>query len=111
MPAYAIGHLHDVNLGPDIVEYIRRIDETLKPFNGRFIIHGGPVEVREGNWSGDLIVIEFPDDDHVRAWYASPAYQAILPLRSENSKSNVIFAKGVSADHKATDILADLPAA
>jgi uncharacterized protein (DUF1330 family) len=40
MPAYAIGHLRDVAVGPEIVEYLERIDETLAPFGGRFIIHG-----------------------------------------------------------------------
>ena len=57
MTAYAIGHLHDVAMGPDIVAYLRRIDDTLAPFGGRFIIHGGPVELLEGSWSGDVIVI------------------------------------------------------
>lgn len=111
MPAYAIGHLRDVAMGPEIVEYLRRIDETLAPFEGRFIIHGGPVERLEGAWSGDLIVIEFPDKERARAWYASPAYRRILPLRMDNSKGDVILIDGVSRDHKATDILADVPSA
>ena len=49
MTAYAIGHLHDVDLGADIVDYLKRIDETLAPFGGRFIIHGGPATVVEGS--------------------------------------------------------------
>ncbi|WP_114944301.1 DUF1330 domain-containing protein [Microvirga calopogonii] len=109
MTAYAIGHLHNVNVGPDIVEYLRRIDETLAPFDGRFIIHGGPATVVEGSWSGDLIVIEFPDRDSARAWYDSPAYRRILPLRMENSRGDVFFMGGVSADHRAADIIPELP--
>jgi len=109
MTAYAIGHLHDVDVGPDIVEYLKRIDDTLAPFDGRFIIHGGPVRVVEGSWSGDLIVIAFPDMGQARAWYDSPAYRRILPLRTDNSRGDVFFIDGVSADHKAADILADLP--
>ncbi|MBM6583102.1 DUF1330 domain-containing protein [Microvirga sp. BT689] len=105
MSTYAIGQLHDVNVGPDIVEYLGRIDATLEPFGGRFIIHGGPAMVMEGSWSGDLIVIAFPDKASARAWYASPAYQRILPLRIENSRGDVFFVDGVSADHKATDVL------
>jgi uncharacterized protein (DUF1330 family) len=109
MPAYAVAHLQDVHVGPEIVEYIRRIDETLAPFGGRFLIHGGPVEVLEGAWSGDLIVIAFPSRDRARAWYASPAYRRILPLRTGNSKGDTFFIDGVSDDHKATDVLAGLP--
>ncbi len=110
MSTYAIGRLHDVNVGPEIVAYLRRIDATLEPFGGRFIIHGGPVTVLEGSWSGDLIVIAFPDQDSARAWYESPAYRQILPLRTRNSRGDVFFIEGVSADHKATDVLAGIPA-
>jgi uncharacterized protein (DUF1330 family) len=109
MPAYAVAHLQDVHVGPDIVAYIQRIDETLAPFGGRFLIHGGPVEVLEGTWQGDLIVIAFPDKDRARAWYDSPAYREILPLRTRNSKGDTFFIDGVSDDHRATDILAGLP--
>ncbi len=109
MSAYAVARLHDVAMGPEIVEYLRTIDETLAPFQGRFIIHGGPVERLEGAWSGDLIMIEFPDKESARAWYASPAYQRILPLRTDNSTGDVILIDGVPRDHKATDILADVP--
>jgi len=110
MPAYAVGHLHDVNVGPEIVAYLRRIDDTLAPFHGRFIIHGGPVTAVEGAWSGDLIVIAFPDMASARAWYDSPAYREILPLRTRNARGDVFFIDGVSPDHRATDILAEATA-
>jgi uncharacterized protein (DUF1330 family) len=106
MPAYAVGHLHDVNVGPEIVEYLKRIDATLEPFGGQFIIHGGRVTILEGSWSGDLIVIAFPDRENARAWYESSAYRQILPLRTRNAQGDVFFIEGVSADHKATDVLA-----
>ena len=106
LPAYAIGHLRDVVMGPAIEEYLGRIDATLAPFGGRFLIHGARPEVLEGDWTGDLIVIAFPDLDRARAWYESPAYQEILPLRAENSEGEIILLEGVAQDHVATDILA-----
>jgi uncharacterized protein (DUF1330 family) len=78
MTGYAIGHLRNVNMGSDIVAYLETIDATLAPFQGRFIIHGGEKEQLEGTFPGDLIVIAFPDRQAASAWYASPAYQAIL---------------------------------
>jgi uncharacterized protein (DUF1330 family) len=69
MAGYAIGHLHEVTLGPGIVQYLERIDATLEPYGGRFLIHGAKAEVQEGDWAGDLIVIEFPDLNQARAWY------------------------------------------
>jgi uncharacterized protein (DUF1330 family) len=78
---------------------------TLAPFGGRFIVHGGDVEVLEGSWPGALIVIEFPDRAQVRAWYDSQAYREIVALRTANSQSDVIVAEGVGAGHRATDVL------
>ena len=57
MPAYAIGCLTNVRLGPGVVAYLRGIDATLAPFAGRFLIPRGPPEVKEGDWSATLIVI------------------------------------------------------
>jgi uncharacterized protein (DUF1330 family) len=105
MTAYGIGRLTNVRLGPSVVAYLRRIDATLAPFAGRFIIHGGEPERLEGDWQGALIVIAFPDMASARGWYASPAYQAILPLRTGNSDGDIILIEGVDADHLATDVL------
>jgi uncharacterized protein (DUF1330 family) len=106
MPAYAVAHMRSVNIGPAIVEYLERIDATLDPFGGRFLVHGGKAEVLEGSWSGHLIVIEFPDRARAKAWYESPAYQEILRLRTDNSESDTFFVDGVSEGHRATDVLA-----
>jgi uncharacterized protein (DUF1330 family) len=105
MAAYAVAHLRQVTMGPPIVEYLQRIDATLAPFKGRFVVHGGSIDVLEGTWIGNLIVIEFPDLASARAWYRSAAYQAIVRLRTENSEGDVIIADGVPPGHRATDIL------
>jgi uncharacterized protein (DUF1330 family) len=106
MPSYAVAHMRQVTLGPAVVEYLQRIDATLAPFGGRFIVHGGEVEVLEGNWPGHLIVIEFPDRGRASAWYNSGAYREIVALRTDNSASDVIMVDGVGSEHKATDVLA-----
>jgi len=105
MKAYAIGNLYDVEVGPEIAEYLARIDGTLAPYGGRFIVHGAPPDVREGRWDGALIIIEFPDPGRAHEWYASPEYQAILPLRAEHSRGEVLLIDGVEDGHKATDVL------
>lgn len=103
--AYAVAILHEVDMGPEIVTYLERIDATLAPFGGRFVIHGGEVTELEGAWQGDLIVIEFPDRAAARGWYNSPAYRAILPLRTGHSTGPAILVPGVGAGHAAPDVL------
>jgi uncharacterized protein (DUF1330 family) len=105
MNAYGVGLLRDVEVGPGIVEYLERIDATLEPFGGRFVIHGGDPELLEGEHPGDLIVIEFPDRATALAWYRSPAYQEILALRSDNSSGAIFVVDGVGEGHRATDVL------
>lgn len=105
MATYAIANLTNVTMGPEIVEYLERIDDTLAPFGGTFVVHGGPYDVVEGRWTGDVIVIAFADREHAHAWYGSAAYREILPLRTRNSEADVIFIETVPADHKATDVL------
>lgn len=105
MTTYAIGHLHEVELCDDIVEYLEKIDATLAPFGGRFILHGGPVEKLEGRFCGDLIAIEFADRDTARAWYRSAAYQAILPLRTRHARGDVFLIDQVAQPHRATEVL------
>lgn len=94
-----------MEIGPDIVAYLQRIDATLKPQEGRFLIHGGEREPLEGAWTGDLIVIGFPSRRQARAWYHSPAYQEIRPLRTDHSSAEVVLVAGVEPQHRAADIL------
>ena len=105
VPAYAVAHLRNVVMGDDVVTYLGAIDATLAPFRGRLVLHGGEVEVLEGHWSGDLVMIEFPDRTSAKAWYTSDAYQAILPLRRENADGEVILIDAVEPGHRSTDIL------
>lgn len=105
MTCYAVGYLKNIRMCPELIAYIETIDATLAPFDGRFIIHGGEKHLLEGEAAGDLIVISFPDSENARNWYRSPAYQAILPYRLENSDGLVFLIEGVDAGHRATDIL------
>lgn len=105
MTSFAVAHLRNVTMNPNIVAYLTAIDATLAPFQGRFVVHGSSKHVLEGSWPGDLVIIAFPDRQTARAWYTSPAYQAILPLRTRNSEGDIILVDCVDDNHKSTDIL------
>ncbi|HYE00912.1 MAG TPA: DUF1330 domain-containing protein [Alphaproteobacteria bacterium] len=105
VPAYAVARLRDVAMGPEIADYLRRIDATLEPFGGRFLVHGGPVDRLEGGWEGETVVIAFPDAAAAHAWYGSPAYREILPLRLRNAECEAAIVQGVAAGYRAADLL------
>ncbi|WP_137149249.1 DUF1330 domain-containing protein [Mycolicibacterium sp. CR10] len=96
MPAYAIARLHDAPPHPDIAEYMERITSTFVPYGGRFLVHATPHEVKEGNWPGHVVVIGFPGIAEARAWWESPAYQQIAPLRSRHISGDIILVDGVA---------------
>ncbi|MDO9454783.1 DUF1330 domain-containing protein [Nocardioides sp.] len=108
IPAYAIAYLREVDVDDAIIDYLQRIDATLAPHGGRFVVHGGELVPIEGEWDGDLVVIAFPSLADAQAWYDSPAYQEILPLRVDHSRSIAAMVEGVPPGYQATDKLAVL---
>lgn len=108
MTVYAIARVRRANPShPEVAEYLTRIQSTLDPFSGRFLIHGGGrLEEIEGSWDGvGVIVLEFPDRASVEAWYRSDAYQAILPLRTRNTEMDIIIADGVPPGYDPASLL------
>ncbi|MFI1648858.1 DUF1330 domain-containing protein [Streptomyces avidinii] len=110
MTAYAIAHIRPTTMNEDILRYIERIQPTMDPFGGRFLVHGQDVEVLEGPFPGTVVMIGFPDIESARAWYASDAYRAILPLRTDHIEGEVVLVQGVPADYDASKTAAALRA-
>lgn len=94
-----------------MLSYIERIQATMDPYGGRFLVHGAEVEEVEGAWPGALVVIAFPGVAEARAWYASPAYQEILPLRTRHLAGDVIIVPGVGPEYDASATAAAMRAA
>lgn len=113
MTAYAIAHLRPAD-GPvpdEVLSYLERIQATMEPYGGRFLVHGAEVEVVEGEWPGAVVLVAFPGAEEVRAWYASPAYQEILPLRTRHIDGDVVILPGVGPEYDASATAAAMRAA
>ncbi|MFS2294883.1 MAG: DUF1330 domain-containing protein [Actinomadura sp.] len=112
MTAYALAHLRpQPPLHDDVFTYMERIQATLDPFEGRFLVHGSVPEVVEGTLDGTYVLIEFPDADKARAWYESDAYQAILPMRTDHIDGTAVLLHGVPEGYDAAATAAALRAA
>jgi hypothetical protein len=57
------------------------------------------------------VILEFEDLVAARAWYASPAYQAILPLRTRHIEGDTLLVPGVGEGYDARATAAALRAA
>lgn len=91
MTAYVIAHLRDAAPHLELAEYIERIPATFEPYGGRFLVHATQHEVKEGSWPGSVVMIGFPGLAEARAWWDSPAYQEIAPLRSRHIDGDIIL--------------------
>ncbi len=77
-------------------DYKRMVPASLAKYGGRFIVRGGRTETLEGDWSPNrFVMLEFPDADRARAWWASQEYAEAKALRQATSFTQMILAEGV----------------
>jgi len=94
MPAYVIVdiQIHD-SAGYD--EYRKVVGASLARYGGKFLVRGGEIDVLEGNWTPQRIVIlEFDNAARARAWYDSEEYRLPKQMRMRASTANLIVVEG-----------------
>ena len=79
--------------------YAKKIDlnqPTLEPYGGKFLGRGGNSECLAGSWNRlRLVIVEFPDVENARQWWASEVYRPAKQLRQETTDTNMILVDGV----------------
>lgn len=79
-------------------EYAAKVAETLAPFNGhyRIVARGSKIERLDGGLPPERVaIIEFDSPEQARAWYGSPAYEAIRPIVQAATKGRVFIVEGL----------------
>lgn len=69
-------------------------------YGGRYVVLGGPTELREGSWIPTFpVMIQFPSAEHARRWYDSEDYRPLRQMRIEAVRSSAVLIEGApSAD-------------
>jgi uncharacterized protein (DUF1330 family) len=94
MPAYLIAEIEVTDLAA-YEDYKKLTPAAIARYGGRFLVRGGKVEGREGNWSPQrLIVVEFPTMERARAFYDSPEYAPALAIRKRAARSRLLLVEG-----------------
>lgn len=95
MPAYVLANV-TVKDSVRYEDYRRLVTPTLANYGGRFIVRGGPVEVLEGDWLPNrLVLVEFPSVEHARRWWNSPEYTEAKLIRQATSEGTLLILDGV----------------
>ena len=94
MAAYLIADIEVTNL-EGFKKYQEAVPATIAKHGGKYLVRGGDVEPKEGNWAPKrMVVLEFPNMTTLKKWYNSDDYQNIITDRTDNSKGNMVFVEG-----------------
>jgi uncharacterized protein (DUF1330 family) len=94
MSVYVIAQAKIENRGL-LDEYVAKVIPTIVSHQGRVVAFDEEPEVVEGPIEHPrTVVLEFPSMMAFHAWYDSPEYQGILPLRLKSTRGTLIVAKG-----------------
>ena len=95
MAAYVVVQV-DVKDPARYENYKKLVQPSLEPFGGRFLVRGGRTETLEGDWAPRrFVIVEFPDVERAKAWWASPEYAPAKALRQATSSTQMILAEGL----------------
>ena len=76
--------------------YKQMVSPSLAAFGGRYIVRGGAVEILEGSWSPQRVVIlEFPSATRAKDWWESIDYAAAKALRQSVARTRMFLVDGV----------------
>jgi len=80
--------------------YLDMAFDTITAHGGKLIARTSNIDVREAThgpgWKPSrILIIEFASIDAAKAWYDSPEYQAILPIRLKHGKDNMVIVEGL----------------
>lgn len=94
MPAYVIAmmSIHD----PETYKkYTDLTPPIVKKYGGKFLTRGEKVTTIEGEeYTARMVILEFPSEDHVRAWFADPDYIKAKVWRQAASKARIFVQQG-----------------
>lgn len=69
---------------------------SIEKYGGHYIVRGGRTETLEGDWRPNrFVILEFPDLDTARAWWASAEYAEAKALRHQAATSEMIVVEGL----------------
>ena len=96
MKAYCIVYERRLHNPAMFDEYRKQVMPTIEAYGGKFLVRGGKFNALECEMPFERIaVLEFPSRKAAEDWYNSPAYQKILPLRTNAIDAQFIVVDGV----------------
>jgi uncharacterized protein (DUF1330 family) len=94
MAAYVIGDI-EVTDPAAFQEYRDRVGATVEQYGGRFVVRGGRVNPKEGDWQPRrLLMLEFASLEQAERWYNSSEYKPLIAIREQAASTPLIIVEG-----------------
>jgi uncharacterized protein (DUF1330 family) len=94
-PAYLIAHVQ-VTDPEGWKQYLAALPSTLAPYHVKVLARAPGIAVDASTPPpGSTAILAFNTMDDLKAWWNSPAYQAIIPLREKSAKTIVYAVPGL----------------
>ena len=94
-PGYVLAEIEVTDV-PTMQKYGAKMPETLAPYNTQYVIRGGKTISLEGEPPKSIVMIQFESLEKAKAWYDSPEYQAIKPIRQSAAKGRLFLVEGIA---------------
>lgn len=94
MAAYVVVNV-DVDDPVQYEGYKTMVPPTIAAYGGKFLVRGAPLHEMEGTWPRKrLVIVEFPDVESAKRWWASPEYAEAKALRQAHSSAELVIVEG-----------------
>ena len=91
MAAYLIAETRNVRDPELMKEYVELAVADTEAAGGK-VVAMGPGGTLEGDWEPErLVVVEFESMAALKAWYESPSYRKLIPMRQKAADSKLVI--------------------
>ncbi|MET0220309.1 MAG: DUF1330 domain-containing protein [Tardiphaga sp.] len=84
----------DVHNTDGYQSYVDQNGVVFAKYGAKFLVRGGPHEVKEGTARSRNVVLEFADYATALACYNSPEYQRLVAIRAPHGEADILIIEG-----------------
>jgi len=96
MAAYLIVDVTEIRDERAYADYRSQVASGIQQADGRYLARGGAIEVLEGDWRPQrIVVVRFESPAAARAWWTSGEYADLKRMRMASTRTNMIVVDGV----------------
>ena len=96
MAAFSLIDITEVHDEEIYSRYKERVPSELAAAGVIYLVRGGSVEVLEGSWRPERLVVgRFDSVEAARSWWHGPGYSELKAMRQRSTTTNMILVEGL----------------